>query len=58
MISPTRLSVRNIPFSYTEAQLKALCVKAVKERASKEKPDIVQVGHPHTHTHTPVCVCE
>ncbi len=45
MISPTRLSVRNIPFSLTEAQLKALCVKALKERASKEKPEIVQVRH-------------
>lgn len=36
-------SVRNIPFSMTEAKLRSLAVKAVKERASKEKPEIKQV---------------
>jgi len=35
--------VRNIPFSMTEAKLRSLAIKAVKERASKEKPEIKQV---------------
>ncbi len=43
VISPTRLSFRNVPFSMTEAQLRALAVRAVKERASREKPEVVQV---------------
>lgn len=43
VISATRLSVRNIPFAMTEAQLRALAVRAVKSHASKEKPEVLQV---------------
>lgn len=43
-MSPLRLSVRNIPGNYDEKKLKALFVKAVKERATKENPVIKQVG--------------
>lgn len=50
VISPTRLSIRNIPFSMTEPQLRALAVRAVKERASKEKPVVTQVC---SHTYVP-----
>lgn len=42
-VSPLRLSVRNIPPSWDEKQLKALFVGAVKERATKEKPQVKQV---------------
>lgn len=41
-MSATRLSVRNIPFTMSEAQLRSLAVKAVKARASKEQPEITQ----------------
>ena len=44
VVSTTRLSVRNIPFDMTEAQLRRLAVAAVKERASKEKPEVKQVS--------------
>jgi nucleolar protein 4 len=43
VLSRTRLSVRNVPFSMTEAKLRSLAVHAVKERASREKPEVVQV---------------
>lgn len=43
-VSPVRLSVRNIPHSWTEKQLKQVFLDAVKQRASKENPTIKQVG--------------
>lgn len=43
MLSPTRLSLRNLPYDVDEAQLKALVVAAVKERASKERPRVLSV---------------
>jgi nucleolar protein 4 len=43
IISPTRLSVRNIPRSWTEKQLKALFIQGVKERSTKANPKVVQV---------------
>lgn len=46
VVSTTRLSVRNIPFSMTESKLRALAIKAVKERASKERPEVKQVWPP------------
>eukprot|EP00198_Chlamydomonas_reinhardtii_P010429 XP_001699766.1 predicted protein [Chlamydomonas reinhardtii] len=42
VISRTRLSVRNIPPGWTEAKLRRLFVDAVKERATKENPRVVQ----------------
>lgn len=43
IISPTRLSVRNIPRSWTEKQLKALFIQGVKDRSTKANPKVVQV---------------
>lgn len=45
MLSPTRLSLRNLPYSVDEAQLRALVTAAVKERATNEKPKILSVSH-------------
>ena len=42
VVSATRLSVRNIPRSWTEAQLRSLFLAAVRERASKEHPRVKQ----------------
>ncbi|KAL4452269.1 hypothetical protein ABPG75_007931 [Micractinium tetrahymenae] len=42
VVSDTRLSVRNIPPSWTEKQLKACFIQAVKERAKKAQPVIKQ----------------
>lgn len=42
-VSKTRLNVRNIPKHYDEKQLKKLFAEAVKRRATKENPKIVQV---------------
>ncbi|KAI3438130.1 hypothetical protein D9Q98_000571 [Chlorella vulgaris] len=41
-VSGTRLSVRNIPTTWTERQLKACFIAAVKERASKAQPVVKQ----------------
>ena len=43
MLSPTRLSLRNLPYTVDEAQLRALAIAAVKERATNEKPRILTV---------------
>ncbi len=43
-VSPSRLSVRNIPYSMNEKQLRQLFLEAVKNKASKERPVIKQVG--------------
>lgn len=42
-VSRTRLNVRNVPKSWDETRLKQLFVKAVKTRATKENPKVVQV---------------
>ncbi|GIL62659.1 hypothetical protein Vafri_16846, partial [Volvox africanus] len=42
VISRTRLSVRNIPPVWTEAKLRRMFVEAVRERATKERPRVVQ----------------
>eukprot|EP00887_Chlorella_sp_A99_P007721 scaffold20.g7721.t1 len=42
VVSATRLSVRNIPRAWGEAQLKQLFLEAVKARASKERPRVRQ----------------
>ena len=42
-VSRTRLNVRNVPKSWDESRLKQLFVKAVKTRATKENPKVVQV---------------
>ena len=42
-VSKTRLNVRNVPKNWDDRKLKALFVKAVKARATKENPKIVQV---------------
>lgn len=44
LLSRTRLSVRNIPPTWTEAQLKGLFAKAVKQRATKAEPVIRSVS--------------
>lgn len=41
-VSRTRLSVRNIPVTWTEKQLKQTFIKAVKQRATKANPKVVQ----------------
>ena len=41
-VSKTRLLIRNLPSELTKNQLRALCLKAVRERATKAKPKIVQ----------------
>ncbi|KAG2482067.1 hypothetical protein HYH03_018977 [Edaphochlamys debaryana] len=41
IVSRTRLSVRNIPHGTTEAQLRALFIKAVRDRATKEQPRVL-----------------
>ncbi|PRW57348.1 RNA-binding 28 isoform A [Chlorella sorokiniana] len=43
VVSDMRLSVRNIPTSWTEKQLKAAFIQAVKQRASKAQPVVKQV---------------
>ncbi len=43
MLSPTRLSLRNLPYDVDEAQLKALVIAAVKERATSERPRVLSV---------------
>lgn len=43
-VSRTRLSLRNLPKTLDEAALKTLLVAAVKQHASKAKPQIKQVG--------------
>ena len=42
-VSATRLSVRNVPRAWTEPQLRAAFVAAVKERATKAVPRVKQV---------------
>lgn len=42
-ISKTRLNVRNVPRAWDEKKLKALFTAAVKERAVKANPKIIQV---------------
>ena len=42
-VSTTRLNVRNVPKSWDEGKLKSLFIKAVKARATKENPKVVQV---------------
>lgn len=42
-VSPRRLSVRSIPAGLDEKKLKALFIRAVKERATKEAPVVKQV---------------
>lgn len=42
-VSKTRLNVRNVPKHWDDRKLKELFVKAVKARATKENPKIVQV---------------
>lgn len=44
VISRTRLSVRNIPPSWGETQLKGLFVKAVKQRATQAEPNVRSVS--------------
>jgi nucleolar protein 4 len=41
-VSRTRLNVRNVPKSWDERKLKELFIEAVKARATKENPKIVQ----------------
>ena len=43
MLSPTRLSLRNLPLTLTEAQLKQLVVAAIKERATHAQPKVLSV---------------
>ena len=42
-VSKTRLNIRNVPKNWDERKLKDLFIKAVKSRATKESPKIVQV---------------
>jgi len=42
-VSTTRLNVRNVPRSWDEKKLKQLVIAAVKERATKAQPKVVQV---------------
>jgi nucleolar protein 4 len=42
-VSKTRLNVRNLPRSWDEKKIKALFIAAVKERATKAQPKVVQV---------------
>jgi nucleolar protein 4 len=42
-VSTTRLNVRNVPKSWDEGKLKSLFIKAVKARATRENPKVVQV---------------
>lgn len=42
-VSATRLSVRNIPLDMSEKQLKEIFTNAVKEKATKQNPQIKQV---------------
>jgi len=42
-VSKTRLNVRNVPRSWDEKKVKALFIAAVKERATKSNPKVVQV---------------
>ncbi|QDZ17654.1 RNA-binding domain-containing protein [Chloropicon primus] len=41
-VSKTRLMIRNLPREMTKGQLRALCIKAVKERATKARPKVTQ----------------
>lgn len=41
-VSPTRLSVKNLPQSYDEKKLKHLFLNAAKERAPKSSPKVTQ----------------
>lgn len=41
-VSATRLNVRNVPKSWNEDRLKKLFISAVKKRATKENPKVVQ----------------
>ena len=41
-VSATRLNVRNVPKSWNEERLKKLFIDAVKRRATKESPKVVQ----------------
>ncbi|GAX77255.1 hypothetical protein CEUSTIGMA_g4701.t1 [Chlamydomonas eustigma] len=43
MLSATRLSIRNLPYSVDETQLRLLAAAAVTERAKNEKPRIMSV---------------
>ena len=43
IISPTRLSIRNVPYSWDEKRLKDMAVNAVKRRATKAVPRVKQV---------------
>ncbi|KAG7673445.1 hypothetical protein Ndes2526B_g03108 [Nannochloris sp. 'desiccata'] len=42
-VSRTRLNVRNVPRSWDEKKVKAMFIAAVKERATKANPKVVQV---------------
>lgn len=42
-VSPTRLAVHNVPKDLDEKQLKQLVLAAVKERATKQVPQLKQV---------------
>lgn len=42
-VSTTRLAIRNIPTSWDEQKLRAVFIAGVKERATKEKPQVKQV---------------
>jgi len=42
-VSKTRLNVRNVPRSWDEKKIKAMFIAAVKERATKANPKVVQV---------------
>lgn len=42
-VSTTRLAIRNIPSSWDEQKLRAVFIAGVKERATKEKPQVKQV---------------
>jgi nucleolar protein 4 len=42
-LSNTRLAVRNVPPAWDERRLKAAFIAAVKERATREQPRVVQV---------------
>ena len=41
-VSTTRLMIRNLPSDMTKGQLRALCVKAIRERATKARPKVTQ----------------
>ena len=41
-VSTTRLMIRNLPPEMKKGELRLLCVKAVKERATKARPKVVQ----------------